>query len=633
MSILILVGLTPYVVSAIQEEKEYDVIIVGAGISGLAAGKALKENGHDVLILEARDRVGGRIWTEPIKIDNSTIFLDLGASWIHGTKYNPIYAIAKKHNITTHPTIPDDWITNSVIYDKDGKLNETKTNEMAEKFEEFLIFAEEKYQHKPANELIERLWASTNFFEMDPNNNRSLNDALNEFAEMKGYDKSELQFIANLFVENVWASDISDLSVRFWQMGHTFSGSDVLFPQGYVQIIDHFKKDVESDIRTNHVVESVEYNSNGVRVFADDVIKGDKKEFRAKYVLITVPLGVLKSSTDEFKKTGDITFSPPLPPWKIQAINEMQMGVMNKAYLIFPNVFWEQDRKYDYISYMAENKGEWSLFLDLSDYLKEPVLLAFNSGRYGAEVEQINGTSLEKLDPEEKQDYDQKVVKLAMKRLRSIYGNDIPEPDKYIITRWASDPYARGSYSHPSVGETPADFDLLEKPVSDNPFFSPKVFFAGEATSKNYYGTVHGAFISGINVGEKIHEQIKWDRIHWKSLVVIIVSAGVLSVFWWKGIESRPKGEIVLELMGRKTYVGWRWTLLTLSTLILVFGTVWWLEQVGLPNLEDYLHDWDEECYNLDELIKSLSYLDLTPEEEDVYKEAFERCVSYDPAL
>lgn len=57
MSILILVGLTPYVVSAIQEEKEYDVIIVGAGISGLAAGKALKENGHDVLILEARDRL------------------------------------------------------------------------------------------------------------------------------------------------------------------------------------------------------------------------------------------------------------------------------------------------------------------------------------------------------------------------------------------------------------------------------------------------------------------------------------------------------------------------------------------------------------------------------------------------
>jgi len=73
------------------QDKVYDVIVIGAGISGLAAADALTQLGYDVVVLEAKERIGGRLWTD----DTKGIPLDLGASWIHGVKYNPLYVLAQ----------------------------------------------------------------------------------------------------------------------------------------------------------------------------------------------------------------------------------------------------------------------------------------------------------------------------------------------------------------------------------------------------------------------------------------------------------------------------------------------------------------------------------------------------------
>ena len=77
-----------------------DIVIIGAGISSISAAKLLKNNGYKVLILEARDRIGGRLWTDS-SLDAD---LDLGASWIHGVTGNPIKTLADNFKLTTVPT-------------------------------------------------------------------------------------------------------------------------------------------------------------------------------------------------------------------------------------------------------------------------------------------------------------------------------------------------------------------------------------------------------------------------------------------------------------------------------------------------------------------------------------------------
>ncbi len=82
--------------------------------------------------------------------------------------------------------------------------------------------------------------------------------------------------------------------------------------------------------------------------------------------------------------------------------------------------------------------------------------------------------------------------------LRRLFGRAIPHPDAWLITRWRNDPFARGSYSYVPVGATPEDFDALAAPVAD------RLFFAGEATHRRCYATVHGAYLTGQREAERI---------------------------------------------------------------------------------------------------------------------------------
>src|SRR5436190_8796104 len=83
------------------QDKKLDVIVVGAGVGGLAAARRLKLQGATDLILEARNRIGGRVWTDT---SMSGVSLDLGASWIQGSNGNPITSLARSFSLRTSPT-------------------------------------------------------------------------------------------------------------------------------------------------------------------------------------------------------------------------------------------------------------------------------------------------------------------------------------------------------------------------------------------------------------------------------------------------------------------------------------------------------------------------------------------------
>jgi monoamine oxidase len=417
-----------------------DVAVVGAGAAGLAAAAALRAGGATVAVVEARDRVGGRVWTSAARPD---LALDLGASWIHGASpRNPVAALARELGVATRATDYD----NLIAYDQDGvAVSAARHQALDARLEELLAAA------GTAGAARERAGKP------DISLQQGLDGALRG-RRLRPAERRELDYALNTSVEHEFAADAAELSLAHYDAGFAaFPGGDVLFPQGYGQIAAGLARGL--DVRLGHVVRRVAHGG-GVEILTS------RGAVRAGRAVITLPLGVLQA--------GDVQFDPPLPQAKRAAIAALGSGVLNKLYLRFPQVFWERD--YELLGYMAPRKGEWAEWLNMAFYLDRPVLLGFNAGSYGRASEALD---------------DRALVAAALRALRAIYGRAVPEPTGYLRTRWAADPFARGSYSFVAVGAGPETHGALAAPVGR------VLVFAGEHTSAEHPSTVHGAILSG----------------------------------------------------------------------------------------------------------------------------------------
>ncbi|MGI0089654.1 MAG: flavin monoamine oxidase family protein [Nitrosopumilaceae archaeon] len=459
---------------ASAEEKVYDVIVIGAGISGLAAADYLDDSGYDVVVLEARDRIGGRLFTDRSWND---IALDIEASWIHGIDKNPITHLAEKYGAET---IPFDNEESIVLYDNDGTLVYAYDENHYD--EEGNLICNESVDYQRYCNISKRYEKFVKFYQDERENiitsngkDVSLQVAIDKFVQSENLSGQELEdflFTVVWYIEGEYGADASDLSLlSFEEMGYKMEGREVIFPDGYDQISDGLAEELGVDkILLEHVVNKIDYNEQIVSVSTS------KGTFEAKYVISTLPLGVLKN--------GDVEFSPALPTSKLEAIENLEMGILNKVYFIFPEVFW--DDEYDWVVRIPEEKGHWVYFANLHHVTDQPILLAFNSGKYGLEIEDKP---------------DEEIVAEGTSILRKIYEKDdkiVPEPLYTKVTKWGSSEFTRGAYSYTGVGSTNDEFYELSKPVMN------KVFFAGEATEVKYPATVHGAYFSGIREANRI---------------------------------------------------------------------------------------------------------------------------------
>ena len=162
------------------------------------------------------------------------------------------------------------------------------------------------------------------------------------------------------------------------------------------------------------------------------------------------------------------------------------MGFLNKIYLFFDKTFWDQSIEWISMMPSKEKPKEHYEALNLYKFVKQPILLFFSAGSFSEKTESWT---------------DKKIIDNVMHHLKLMYGNNIPSPSAYLITRWGKDPFAHGSYSYPGVGTTLDDYKTLAAPVAN------KLFFAGEATSSTDPSTVHGAYMSGIAAAELILRQ------------------------------------------------------------------------------------------------------------------------------
>ncbi len=423
-----------------RTENPQRVLVVGAGISGLAAARRLAAAGHDVLVLEARDRIGGRIATSSRWADAP---VDLGASWIHGIKNNPIARIADDIGAQTVATDGDA----ARIYGVDGQ----PLNAM----ELFRLF---RLQGKMAQAVDNG---------QDAEVDRSLYQTITAGIGFDQLPRRDQRF-ASLHmteIEQGYAGSLHDLSTYWFDDGEEFGGDEVVFPQGYRVITDYLAMNLA--IELGQTVTEIAASSSGVTVTTQKAI------FSGDRAVVTLPLGVLKA--------GSVKFSPELPQAMQQAVDRLQMGVLNKAYLRFPRVFWPD--KLDWVVQISEAHGQWNNWLNIHRAVQQPILMGFNAADFGREIESWS---------------DQQIVAAGMERLRSIFGNSIPDPVDFQITRWASSPYSWGSYSFLTTGSHPSMRDALAGSLED------RIFFAGEAASRQYASTVHGAYLSGIAAAEKV---------------------------------------------------------------------------------------------------------------------------------
>lgn len=426
--------------SPATSDRTPQVIVIGAGIAGLAAAAKLQANGYRIQIIEGRERIGGRIWTSRAWDDMP---VDLGASWIHGVTKNPITDLADTTGIERTPTDYE----NSLVYTMEGE-------ELADADVELL-----------EEQLMTLLDATAALVE--DTDDMSLADAiqqvLSEHAE--SLDQTSLNFSINSMIEHEYAADVEELSAQYWDNDSEVMGGDVIFLDGYDQILDQLKTGLT--IHTEQHVKAIDYTTESI------IITTDTATFEAEHVIITVPLGVLKQ--------GTIRFIPPLDTPKTEAITLLKSGLLNKTWMRFPTAFWPKEP--EIINYIDEQKGRWAEFLNLYHYTDKPILLGFNAGSYGHMLESRS---------------DAEIIADGMHVLRTIYGPTIPDPEAWQITRWGTDPFAFGSYSFLGVGATDALRDDLAQPVAG------RLFFAGEATSRTYPSTVHGAYLSGLRAADEV---------------------------------------------------------------------------------------------------------------------------------
>lgn len=423
-------------------KRSADVLVIGAGVAGLAAARELVGLGASVIVLEGRDRAGGRVHTDR----SLGIPFDLGASWIHGRSGNPITKLAKKAGAKT---VASDY-GEVYLYDASGKrVSDGDAESIGEELEGLLGEVEE---------LAEDLSG-------DISVGQGIERAL-KGEKLSAFERRALDW-ALAAQEVTAAEDLDRLSLLHGDTDEGLSGGDHLFPNGYDAIVTLLGSGL--DVRLGQRVTRIQHGKDGVRV----TTKGG--ELEAEYAVVTLPLGVLKN--------GSVKFEPGLPSGKRKAIQRLGMGTLNKVAMVFEESFWPTDR--DFLAYMSKTRGEFPVFMNASKFSDVPALMAFTGGSFARSTEALST---------------KKVVARATSVLEKMFGAKVKPVKKHVVTRWAGDPMAGGSYSHVALGATAKDYDLLAEPVGD------RLFFAGEATLRQYPGTVHGAYASGVREAERLDD-------------------------------------------------------------------------------------------------------------------------------
>ncbi|CAG9761870.1 unnamed protein product [Ceutorhynchus assimilis] len=471
---------------------EPKILIVGAGVSGIAAATKLLENGFsDIIILEAENRVGGRVCS----VEFEGRIVDIGAQWVHGEKGNIVYEMVNDLDLLSPSKLPQDPAM--MFFLLDGTLaNKDITDKL------FAIAMGVKDDQVTASKYK---GSFADYFSSEYNKRvQEQFSQLDELSLASLVEEWFKKFMVLLNPAEYW----DELSTTSHYVFKPCEGDQMLGwrNKGYKTIIDVMTKKIpdpskqlpiEDKTLLNKEVNKIIWNQDQATIKCSD-----GSIYEADHVIITVSVNVLK---DTYKKM----FIPALPEYKINSIQNIPMGTVNKILLKFPNKWWpdtikdisflwSEDQREELVKEFPHgpivNGRSWleNLFSFIAIDSHPNVLLGW-----------INGPTakLVGLLP------DEIVIKGAMYMLRKFAGHlyDIPEPDSILRSRWGSNSHFRGSYVYVNsdMEKRKASAEDLSKPLlSDNG--KPVVLFAGEATHRCLFSTVNGAMETGYREADRL---------------------------------------------------------------------------------------------------------------------------------
>ncbi|XP_066975268.1 spermine oxidase isoform X2 [Macrobrachium rosenbergii] len=461
------------------------VVIIGAGMAGLAAANhLLKNNVRDFVILEGRNRAGGRIIA--IKIDNRK--MELGANWIHGILGNPIYELASANGLVD--IIQENKPHNVVATLPDGRR--VPFNILQEIYDAYFWFFRRCEEY-----FLCKYLPPDGIESVGEHIRLEISIYLEQFPEHERHIRN-LIFNYLLNRETCISGCNSMDEIDLMEIGSytELPGGNIVLPGGYSSILGPLTKDIpESQLLKGHAVECVRWrvglegtstvdsglgqdllnkpedNSDGLlgecksgstSLAASpsrrwrpkvEVVCQNGKKFYADHVICTVPLGVLKEN-------GKTMFDPPLPEYKMDSINRLCFGVVDKIYLEYERPFLNPNLTevlllWDPIDPKEPVSERWFKKIYSFTKVSETLLLGWISGDEAKYMETLP--------------FDQ-VSEKCTEILRQFLNDPfIPKPKRCINTTWWSQPFTKGSYTAVGVGASQVDITNISHPLYMHP--------------------------------------------------------------------------------------------------------------------------------------------------------------------
>jgi polyamine oxidase len=384
------------------------VIVIGAGVSGLTCATLLLDAGVDVSIIEARDRIGGRVWTGHIAGHD----VDLGGAWIHGPVGNPLAEFCREAGLEWMSD--GAWGSRMQVHAADGSLlSPTAATSLVAAWNDF-----------DPSEAIDELGPDATFA-----------DAIEWYIAdrmLTGGPAEAVRFgLARLEGGLNIGADPVAISARGAAAYLLHGGGNVVLLGGYRSLVDHLARDL--DVSLEEPVLAVEHGGHGV------IVSTNRRSLSADHVVVTVPVAVLAR--------GTILFQPALPRPIVDAARRLRLSAVEKIVLRYQERWWPEDiRRLVHIS----DEHRFPAWMDLSAHIGAPTLVGFFNPALST-VPEDPGTRLD----------------IARETLATMLGKG-PKPIAAMITDWRNDPYAGGAYSYIPTGASTADMDafgIVDGPV------------------------------------------------------------------------------------------------------------------------------------------------------------------------
>ena len=366
------------------------IIVIGAGPAGLTAARLLHDHGRTVLVLEGRDRIGGRLHT----VEFGGTKIDEGANWIHGVPENPLYHLVKDAGMTTTKEDFGHPLRMSVFDSGTGRrLSVIRTL--------FMLWRANRLISRFTNEPLAAEHPEANLAERFEKEIAAVNGELSQRLYRYGI---------RTIVDLTMAEKSEHLHPNGLAINPDYEDTDdYMIDGGYREMINRLADGL--DIRLESPVQKISYDRHGVTV------ETERERFEGSHVIVTVPLGVLKANR--------ISFDPPLPAQKMQAIENLGFGNVEKIFLKFETAFWRSSpQQSKHIIHIADTVGDFPAFLDLTRTAGQPVLCTLISGDQARRFAE---------DPEP-------LIEEATKVLAAMFPDKYVDPAAVHVSNWQNDP-------------------------------------------------------------------------------------------------------------------------------------------------------------------------------------------------